>query len=227
MNDEMGNLKRALRTAGLSFVIALTGAVAPGPVLVLIIGQVLAQGIRAAVFILLGHALIEAVFIVCLARGLKNLLKNYRVRSVLGLIGGLVLAWMGWEILRGAGGASLSGRSDAAMSALTLVLAGVGVSLSNPYFTGWWATVGVGQVATLRFGRPRDYAAFFLGHELGDMAWYLFVAMVIIAGRSWLDDHIYRMILGVCAGAILLLGGLFIFLSLRLLGGARPRQGGN
>ncbi len=202
---------------GLAFVLALTGAVAPGPVLVLVIGQVLSQGIWAAVFIMLGHALLESLLILWLARGMKNLLADRRVRSVMGLIGGGVLIWMGWDLFWQGGEMALSGRAATVMSPVKLVLAGIGVSLSNPYFTGWWATVGSGQVAALKLSSWKDYSVFFVGHEMGDLAWYLFVAIVVAAGRGWLLNGAYGIVIRISAVIILIFGVGFIIISLRQL----------
>lgn len=197
--------------------LALTGAIAPGPVLVLVIGQVLAQGIWAAVYIMLGHALLESLLILGLARGMKNILGTLRVRSVLGIIGGGVLIWMGWDLFW-QGGEVAPGRSATTlMSPLKLVMAGIGVSLSNPYFTGWWATVGTGQVAALRLSSAKDYAVFFVGHELGDMAWYLFVAVVVTVGSTWLLGGAYAIVLRISAVIILILGVGFIIIALKEL----------
>jgi len=206
-----------LRIFSLAFSLALTGAIAPGPMLALVIGQVLAQGLPAAVLILLGHALIETVYVFILARGLGRFLANVRVRAGLGLVGGAVLIWMGETILRQAGDASLAASQTTALPWAALILAGIGVSLSNPYFTGWWATVGSGQLATLSLQRRRDYLLFFFGHEAGDALWYLLVALVLTVGRTWLTDGIYQGLLTVCGLIILLLGGLFLFIAVRLL----------
>ncbi|MDP8213815.1 MAG: LysE family transporter [Candidatus Euphemobacter frigidus] len=202
---------------GLAFILALTGAIAPGPVLVLVIGQVLARGISAAFFIMLGHALLESLLILGLARGMKNLIADRRVRSVLGMVGGLVLLWMGWDLFHQPGVMKLSGNGVEAISGVKLVLAGIGVSLSNPYFTGWWATVGTGQVASLKLKSVWDYSIFFIGHELGDLAWYLFVAVMVAAGRGWLEGENYRIVMKVSAVIILLFGGAFLILSIGLL----------
>jgi threonine/homoserine/homoserine lactone efflux protein len=202
---------------GLAFVLALTGAIAPGPVLVLVIGQVLAQGIWAAVYIMLGHALLESLLILGLARGMKNLLGSRRVRSVLGIIGGGVLIWMGWDLFWQGGAVALGRSATTIMSPLKLVLAGIGVSLSNPYFTGWWATVGTGQVAALRLSSAKDYAVFFGGHELGDLVWYLFVAVVVTAGRAWLMGGAYAIVLRISAAIIVIFGVGFIIVALKEL----------
>jgi len=211
------------RTVSLAFVLALTGAVTPGPMLALVIGQVLAQGMPAVLFVLLGHALLEAVFVLLLARGLGGVLARGRVRAGLGLAGGLVLVWMGWDILGNAGAMTLGGARAAALPWLALVVAGAGVSLSNPFFTGWWATVGSGQVATLGLRSRRDYLCFFGGHELGDLVWYLFVAVILVAGRSWLTDLLYQRLLLACGAVIMALGGLFLFVAARMLLGAGRR----
>ena len=200
---------------GLAFVLALTGAVAPGPVLVLVIGQVLSQGIRAALYIMLGHALLEALLILGLARGMKKALNNRLVRLILGVIGGGVLIWMGWDLFQQGGDIGVDGTTPMVMSPVKLILAGIGVSLSNPYFTGWWVTVGTGQLAALRLSSRKDYSLFFVGHELGDLVWYLFVAVVVTAGRSWLLGGVYATVLQISAAIIVFLGGGFIITSIR------------
>lgn len=203
-----------LRAFGVAFGLALTGAIAPGPVLILVVGQVLAQGVWAAVYIMLGHALLEALLILGLARGLKKLIGDFRIRMILGMIGGGVLIWMGWGLFGEGGELTVGGKSANVMSSLKLILAGIGVSLSNPYFTGWWVTVGTGQLAALNLSDWRGYAVFFIGHELGDMAWYLFVAIVVMAGRGWLLNGVYGIVIRVSAVAIIIFGGGFILCSL-------------
>jgi threonine/homoserine/homoserine lactone efflux protein len=94
-------------------------------------------------------------------------------------------------------------------------MAGIGVSLSNPYFTGWWATVGTGHLAALDLRTARDYLSFFAGHELGDLAWYLLVAAVLAGGRPWLTAALYRHLLYGCAAAVLGLAAVFLVLALR------------
>ena len=85
-------------------------------------------------------------------------------------------------------------------------------------------TVGAGQVATLKLRRPQDYAAFFVGHELGDIAWYLFVALLLVLGRGRLSDELYHLLLRICAAVILLFGAVFVFLAVRPW--LRPGAGG-
>jgi threonine/homoserine/homoserine lactone efflux protein len=213
-----------MRILCLAFVVALTGAMTPGPFLALVIGQVLAQGLASVAFLLLGHACLEAVLVAGMAKGLGRWLAIVSVRAALGIVGGAVLLWMGWEVFSSAGSASLAAAKGTAMSWLPLFLAGMGASLSNPYFTGWWATVGTGQVATLGLRSREDYALFLVGHELGDVLWYVLVGVALTWGRHWLTDDIYRWLLWICGGVILLLGALFVGIGCRLLLKARGRR---
>jgi len=130
-------------------------------------------------------------------------------------VGGGVLVWMGQDILRHAGQMTLHGAAVAPLAWYALVLAGVGVSLANPYFTGWWATVGTGQVAAFGLKSWWDFLVFWVGHELGDIVWYMFMAVVLVVGRGWLSDRPYHGLMYVCGGAILALGVGFIVVGIR------------
>lgn len=207
------------RTFGLAWLIAFTGAVTPGPLLAFVIGQVLAQGFAAVLFILLGHALLEVLFIAGMALGLTQRLRSKRVRGLLALVGGAALAWMGVDIVLHAPGMTLAGADAQAVAWPMLILGGAGVSLSNPYFTGWWATVGAGQMAAFRLLRPRQYAVFWIGHEMGDIVWYAFVAALLALGRNLLSDKVYQVLLLGCGAVICLLAALFVALGLACLFG--------
>jgi threonine/homoserine/homoserine lactone efflux protein len=203
------------RTFGVAFVLALTGAMTPGPVWALVVGQVLAQGIMAAVFILVGHAILEAAVVVGFGIGLTQALSRAKARGVVALLGGAVLVWMGQDILRNVSAMSLHGTPVAPMAWYTLVLAGAGVSLANPYFAGWWATVGTGQVAALGLRSRWDFLVFWIGHELGDVAWYMFMAVVLVVGRGWLTDAAYHALMYVCGAVIAAMGVAFMAVGLR------------
>lgn len=210
------------RTAFFAFLIALTGAIAPGPVLALVIGQVLVQGVMAAVFILLGHALIEALLVGALSMGAGRFLSSGRVRGAVSLVGGLVLLFMAQDLVRNAGSLTVRGAQVYALPWYALVLAGLGVSLSNPYFTGWWVTVGTGQVAALGLTRARDYVAFYLGHEMGDVVWYMIVAVVLAAGSKGLTDEVYQGLILACGVLIGALALWFLYLAVRFI--RRPAE---
>ncbi|MCX7598127.1 MAG: hypothetical protein N2512_04585, partial [Armatimonadetes bacterium] len=59
------------------------------------------------------------------------------------------------------------------------------------------------------------YAVFYLGHELGDVVWYGFVAAVLVLGKGWFTDATYRWLVWGCGLVIAGLGVAFLYKSLR------------
>jgi len=195
-----------------AFVIGLSGAMSPGPYLTVTIARTLREGRLSAFLMLVGHALLEAVLLVGFAFGLASVLKMPTVSRVMSLLGGAVLIWMGAALVRGAWRGTISADLHAAEepSALGPVAHGAMVSLSNPYWTLWWATIGVTlAMRGLEFG-PVGVVAFFLGHELADLAWYSIVIVAVSSGRHLLSDRVYRVIMGGLGAFLLYLGGSFV-----------------
>ena len=84
------------------------------------------------------------------------------------------------------------------------------VSVVNPYWLIWWATVGTKlTVDSLRIGWVGP-AAVFCGHILSDLLWLSFVAALVGSGSRWLGDRAYRGMLAACAAFLLVLGVLFL-----------------
>ncbi|WP_078060659.1 LysE family transporter [Desulfotomaculum copahuensis] len=95
------------------------------------------------------------------------------------------------------------------------VLSGLLLSMSNPYWSLWWATVGLGYITlSLRQGTI-GLVSFFSGHILSDLAWYCLVAAAVAGGRRFLSDRPYRGMLVVCGVFLLGLGGYFVYWGLR------------
>ena len=80
-----------------AFVVGFSGAMMPGPVLTATISEVLKRGWRAGPLIVLGHALLEIVILVCVVAGLEKFLRRDVVIGILGLAGGAILVLMGIE----------------------------------------------------------------------------------------------------------------------------------
>ncbi len=87
---------------------------------------------------------------------------------------------------------------------------GAVVSLSNPWWTLWWATIGVKLAADgLAIGAV-GVLAFFVGHQLADVSWYGFVISVVHRGRGRLTDRAYGIVIGVLGAALLYMGLRFV-----------------
>ena len=195
-----------------AFVIGLSGAMSPGPYLTVTIARTLREGRLAAMLMLVGHALLEAVLLIGFAFGLASILKLPTVATVMSVVGGVVLLWMGGSLLWGAWRGTVVADLNAAENPTRLgpVAHGAIVSLSNPYWTLWWATIGITlAIKGLEFG-PIGVAAFFVGHELADLAWYSIVIFAVAAGKHLLSDRVYRVVMAALACFLLYLGATFV-----------------
>lgn len=216
---------RIQRIFALAFITGFSGAMMPGPFLAMTIGQVGAVGFMAAVWLLLGHAALELLLLVLLVAGLRVVLARAKVRGAIALIGGAALFYMGVDMIRNAAGVQIGMSGAVAAPAGELVLLGALISLANPYFTGWWATIGVGQLAHTCPQNNREYLAFYVGHELSDVAWYSFVAVLVVLAQQWLEGAWYHWLIALCGGAIALLALWFLYNGIMLVFNIRRPDG--
>jgi len=91
------------------------------------------------------------------------------------------------------------------------VLAGVLVSLSNPYWSIWWATIGLGYITSAWEYGIAGLFLFFAGHILADFTWYGVVAVAIARGKKVMSDRLYRGIIAVCGAFLIGLALTFIW----------------
>jgi threonine/homoserine/homoserine lactone efflux protein len=197
-----------LAIAGTSFVLGLSGAMMPGPLLTVTITESVRRGAWAGPLLVAGHAALEGVLVLLLFAGLDEVVRTPLVFSAVALIGGILLLWMGWGMLRSLPTLrlDLAANGDAAMHPLT---AGVLVSLSNPYFILWWATIGLGYMVVAHEAGAAGVLTFYLFHILSDLVWYALVAGAVSFGRRFLSDRAYRFLVGSCA--LFLVGFGFYF----------------
>ncbi len=211
-----------------ALVVGFSGAMMPGPLLTVTIGESVRRGFAAGPLIVLGHAILEILLVVLLVLGLAQFLASERVNTIIALVGGAFMVYMGWSMARDAwqGRVSLdlgpprgsntsrgkSAVSKGARPGMHPVTAGILVSLSNPYFTFWWATVGLAFISTsVAFGTA-GLAAFTTGHLLSDLIWYSLVSGAVAGGRRFMNQQVYRGIIAVCGVFLVGLGAYFFII---------------
>ncbi|MDD4870084.1 MAG: LysE family transporter [Kiritimatiellae bacterium] len=194
-----------------AFVITLSGALSPGPVLTATISEVMKRGFWAGPLIMLGHAILEICLLIAIVAGLARWITLPEVMATLGVVGGFLLLVMGTHMALTAKAAvekALSDHGDSRMAIRGPVLTGIITSISNPYWTLWWATIGLGLAATaLKLGAA-GIVSFYMGHILSDLAWYSIVSAAVASGRRICPPWVYRALFVFCG---LVLVGLGVF----------------
>lgn len=195
-----------------SFIIGLSGALMPGPLLAVAVRDSARRGPSAAPLLIVGHGILEGALVALILLGLAEWLKGEAATAVISLVGGAVLLWMAVGMARevrtltapGNGAASTGGDGGKPGGAGRSVLDGIAVSLSNPYWSLWWATIGLGYLVVSKSLGAAGVAAFFAGHILSDFAWYMTVGFAVSMGRGRLSDRLYRGIVGGCAACLVM-----------------------
>ncbi len=196
---------------GTSFVVGLSGAMMPGPLLALNISQTARRGFWAGPRLILGHAILEAVLVAALAVGLREIFQEKLVTGSIGFLGGVVLIWMGQRILRQWKQLHLPREAPSGpVRGGGLAWQGALVSLSNPYWFVWWGTVGANFTLLALEEGILGISAFYGGHILSDLGWYSLVSLIVATGRRVISDGVYRAVLAVCGLALLGLGVFFM-----------------
>jgi len=212
---------RVAKIFGLALLTGFSGALMPGPLLALTIGQVSLHGSwLVGPLLIVGHAGLELLVVALLILGLVQALRRRWPRGLISLIGGAVLLLMGLDMLRRAGDMALGGGAEAtALSPWGLILAGAVVSATNPTFAPWWATVGAGSMAQLAPRSASEYLSFYVGHELSDFVWYTAVSLALVGGRGFLSPRLYGGLVLACGGAIVALSLWFMWTGVQVLRG--------
>jgi len=129
------------------------------------------------------------------------------------------LLWMGWGILRDAGFSKvkLEFAATGSTQSIPLELTGILVSLSNPYWTIWWATIGLGYITVAYNQGIGALITFYLGHISADFLWYALVSLGITSGKKFISDKVYRGILLVCGFFLIGLAVYFIYSGVKFI----------
>jgi len=192
------------------FVLGLTGAMAPGPLLTVTITETTRRGGHVGPLIVLGHGILELALLLLIVFGLGSLLTSPRLYTIVAFLGGIVIIYMAIAIMRSLPTYSLEAAEDTARRGLHPVLAGILISLANPYWLIWWLTIGMGYVMFAKgLGTP-GVLAFFAGHISSDLAWYSFISYGVHMGGKFLSRRILKGMLFVCSLFLLLFGLFFM-----------------
>ena len=125
-------------------------------------------------------------------------------------IGSVILFWMAFGMFRSLPSLHLSWEGDQKRRNHPMI-SGILMSVANPYWIIWWATIGLGYILySWRFGFW-GIAFFFVGHTLADLVWYSLVAAAVAGGRHFLTDRLYHGLIAICAVFLIVFSGYFAY----------------
>lgn len=196
--------------AASSFMIALSGALVPGPLFTVTVSEAARRGFRAGPLIILGHGLLELAIVLLIVFQVTPFLAADATRLVITFSGGIILIIMGMLLMRDARRARLDLTTARTASRMHPVLTGVLGSLSNPYWFIWWITIGLGYlVSSMEFGMA-GVVAFFTGHIAADLLWYSIISYAVAKGRALVGEAGFRYLLYSCGIFLILFGSWFL-----------------
>ncbi len=186
--------------------ISLSGVMAPGP----ITAATLAAGVRsrhAGALIALGHAVVEMPLILLLSTGIGSFLTSSTARAGIGLAGGMVLMLMGGQLLFSLWRPSVDSVTPVQRHPVVI---GVVLTIANPYFLIWWATVGLSlAVQAMAFG-VLMLALFTVIHWLCDLAWLEVLSVVGFTGSEVFGRRAQSVVSFVCGIVLVGFGAKFL-----------------
>jgi len=186
--------------------ISFSGVLAPGPITAVTIGKG-SKNPHAGALISLGHGIVEFPLIILIFLGFDSLIKIQYVRESIGIAGGLFLLWMAIDILRSVKIDNIKEKTEKHKP----ITAGIFLSIGNPYFIIWWATLGAALIMrSAEFGLLW-FAVFALVHWLCDFLWLYFLSIMSYKGGVFFGKKFQKGIFLICGVFLFFLGGKFIF----------------
>ncbi|MBP2134099.1 threonine/homoserine/homoserine lactone efflux protein [Methanomicrobium sp. W14] len=191
-----------------SFLIGLTGALAPGPTLIATIRSSVDRGWTAGPMVTAGHAAIETIPALLIIFGLSAVFSSYT--SYIAVFGGVALVLFGILSIKPVITPFKSDNNTGKLFRNPFT-AGVITSASNPYFWLWWLTIGSGFLLDGIRGGVIMAVAFMAGHWMSDFLWFTFVSTGVSRGKKIMPEKFYGKINAVCGGFLVIFGIYYIY----------------
>ncbi|MGB9978634.1 LysE family transporter [Methanobacterium sp.] len=194
-----------------SFGVGLSGALVPGPMFTVTVSDSIKKGFIAGPLIVLGHIMTEILMMVVILAGLGQILGSQTAAFIIGIFGGLVLIFMGYNTYRSNTVLSSIETEENGIQKYGSFIKGIITSVSNPYFFIWWATIGLAfMFKGLALAGILGILAFSIGHWLADLSWFSIISFASSRGSKFMSDKTYNVVMIICGIFLSLLGIYFI-----------------
>ena len=186
--------------------ISLSGVMAPGPITAVTVSKG-TKSPHAGAIIALGHGIVEIPLMILILYGFGEILKIPYIKAIIGLLGGLFLLKMGLGLLQGIKQAKINSSNDPHSP----LMAGIILSLANPYFLIWWATIGSILIfRSITFGLL-GFVIFMILHWFCDFFWCYFLSALSFKGGQFFGKRLQQVLFAICGVFLLFFSAKFIF----------------
>jgi threonine/homoserine/homoserine lactone efflux protein len=194
---------------GIGFVVGISGAIMPGPLLIYTIQESLKKGKWVGALVILGHAIVEVFIFLLLALGLLSFVSTPEFTKAVSVIGGVALIIMALESIK-----ELNSKIDIKIKKKPygLVMGGIIFSAFNPGFPIWWLTAGTRLLMEgySQMGLP-GMIIVLVGHWGADLGWFLFVSYTASRGSRFLFEKGWYKGVRIGLAALLAVIGIYFF----------------
>ncbi|HJX23432.1 MAG TPA: LysE family transporter [Candidatus Bathyarchaeia archaeon] len=196
---------------GIGFIVALSGVLIPGPLLVFVISKSISQGAKAGPLATIGHVIVELGLMAALFLGLSLILNEPIVQSAVGTLGGGLLIIFGLVNVLKARSSQGNNSGPSTFKHNTVIGSILFSSILNPSVPLWWTTIGLAMLMEAFLTTSiLGVALWLLGHFLADLSWYSLVSYLVSKGRKIRQDLIYKIIIIACGLVLIFFGVTFI-----------------
>ena len=173
--------------------ISLSGVMMPGPMFAVTIEKA-AKRKTAGLLIAAGHGLIEFPFMFLIYYWLSQFAIPDTVPIVIGLIGGLLMMYMGIQTFRKRKNPNALYKSSSQES----LTAGLWTTVANAGFYLWWLAVGIPLILNAQIFGLLGFSTFAIVHWLCDFVWYTVVAFIIFKSQRFWTKKTHQAIFIFC-----------------------------
>ncbi|MEA3360096.1 MAG: LysE family transporter [Thermodesulfobacteriota bacterium] len=192
--------------------ISLSGVMAPGPITAVTLGKG-SSSPHVGAFVAIGHGIIEFPLMISIFYGFGYFLKLSYIKAGIAFVGGLFLLFMGIGMFR----SMTQPEITSSKYSHSPIMAGVLLTIGNPYFLIWWATIGAALIFnSFKFG-VLGFIIFMFVHWLCDLVWFYFLSALSFKGGKFFGKGFQKISFGICGVFLLFFSGKFIFDAVKMI----------
>ncbi len=184
--------------------ISLSGVLMPGPLFATTIKKASKSRIAGAL-IAIGHGIVEFPLMFLIFFVLSQFQIPNIVQISVGIIGGLLMMFMGFQAFRN--------RNKCDNSPITIkrdsIFSGIWTTAANAGFILWWLTIGTALILNAQIFGIIGFSIFAGVHWVCDFSWYAIVGLLIFQSQRFWTKRVHLAITLFCVIIFLGFGAYF------------------